>query len=33
MAGDLKVEVKVGKPHRRYLHNVIVLEEEDLPGF
>jgi hypothetical protein len=33
MAGDLKVEVKAGKPHRRYPKNVLVLEEEDIPGF
>ena len=33
IANNLKVEVKAGKPHRRYPRNVIVLEEEDLPGF
>jgi hypothetical protein len=29
----LKVEVKAGKPHRKYPKNVIVLEEEDIPRF
>ena len=33
VAGDLKVEVKAGKPHRKYPRGVTVLEEEDLPGF
>ena len=33
IAGDMKVEVKAGKPHRRYPRNVLVLEEEDLPQF
>ncbi len=33
IAGDLKVEVKAGKPHRRYPKGVRVLDEEDLPGF
>ncbi|NJE11394.1 ATP-binding protein [Thermococcus sp. MAR1] len=31
--GDLKVEVKAGKAHRRYPKNVIVLEKEDVPFF
>lgn len=33
MVGDLRVEVKVGKPHRRYPRGVIVLGKEDLPLF
>lgn len=33
VAGDLKVEVKAGKPYRRYPRNVIVLSDEDIPGF
>lgn len=33
IAGDLKVEVKTGKPHRRYPRNVIVLSEEEVPAF
>jgi len=33
MAGNLKVEVKAGKAHRKYLRNVIVLEREDVPFF
>ncbi len=33
IADNLKVEVKVGKPHRRYPKSVIVLEEEDIPRF
>ncbi len=33
IAGDLKVEVKAGKPHRKYPKNVLVLEEDDLPKF
>ncbi len=33
IAGDLKVEVKAGKPHRRYPKGVRVLGEEDLPWF
>lgn len=33
IADDLRVEVKAGKPHRRYPRNVIVLEEEDIPRF
>ncbi len=33
IAGGLKVEVKAGKPHRRYPRGVIVLDEEDLPRF
>jgi len=33
VAGNLKVEVKAGKPHRRYPRGVVVLEEEEIPGF
>ncbi len=33
IAGDLKIEVKAGKPHRKYPKGVKVLEEEDLPRF
>lgn len=33
LAGDLKVEVKAGKPHRKYPKNLIILEEEDVPAF
>jgi len=33
IAGNMKIEVKAGKPHRRYPKNVIVLEEKDIPKF
>ena len=33
IAGDLKVEVKAGKAHRRYPKSVKVLEKEDVPFF
>ncbi len=33
VAGDMKVEVKAGKPHRRYPRNVKILDEDDLPLF
>nr|MDO8043966.1 ATP-binding protein [Candidatus Baldrarchaeota archaeon] len=33
IAGELKVEVKAGKPHRKYPRNVITLEREDIPEF
>jgi predicted AAA+ superfamily ATPase len=33
IAGDLKVEVKAGKPHRKYPRNVLILGEEDVPKF
>ncbi|WP_297073904.1 ATP-binding protein [Thermococcus sp.] len=33
IAGDLKVEVKAGKAHRRYPKGVRVLEKEDVPFF
>ena len=31
IAGNLKIEVKAGKPYRKYPRSVIVLEEEDIP--
>ena len=31
IAGELKVEVKAGKPHGKYPCNVITLEKEDIP--
>ncbi|MGC8962025.1 MAG: DUF4143 domain-containing protein, partial [Candidatus Bathyarchaeia archaeon] len=33
IAGDLKVEVKIGKPHRRYPSNVLILDEENIHLF
>ena len=33
IAGDLKVEVKAGKAHRRYPKGIKVLEKEDVPFF
>ena len=33
IANNLKVEVKVGKPHRKYPKDVILLDEENLPIF
>lgn len=33
IAGDMKVEVKAGKPHRKYPRSVIVLDEDSLPEF
>lgn len=33
VAGNLLIEVKTGKPHRRYPRNVIILSYEDLPSF
>jgi len=33
IANDLKIEVKVGKPHRRYPKNVILLDEEEIQQF
>ncbi len=33
IADDLKIEVKVGKPHRRYPKGVTVLDSEDIPLF
>ncbi len=33
IAGDMKVEVKIGKPHRRYPKNVLLLDEENISRF
>lgn len=33
LSNGLKVEIKAGKPHRRYPRDVIILEEEDIPEF
>jgi len=33
IVGELKVEVKAGKPHRKYPRNVITLKREDIPEF
>ncbi len=33
IAGDMKIEIKAGKPHRRYPKGVRVLSESDLPLF
>jgi predicted AAA+ superfamily ATPase len=33
IANDLKIEVKAGKPHRRYPKNVMILDENNLPIF
>lgn len=33
IAGDLRVEVKAGKPHRKYPRDVMNLDEEDIPRF
>jgi len=33
LAGNLRVEVKAGKPHRRYPRNVTLLGKEDIPLF
>ncbi len=33
IANDLKIEVKAGKPHRKYPKGVIVLDEEEIPRF
>jgi len=33
IAGDLKIEVKAGKPHRKYPKSVRVLEEQEIPRF
>jgi predicted AAA+ superfamily ATPase len=33
IADSLKVEVKAGKPHRKYPKDVIILDEENLPVF
>jgi len=33
IADNLKVEVKTGKPHRKYPKGIVVLDEEEIPGF
>lgn len=33
IAEDLKIEVKAGKPHRKYPKNVKLLDKEDIPLF
>ena len=33
IAGELKIEVKAGKPHRKYPKGVIILDEAELPMF
>ncbi|HDJ89772.1 MAG TPA: ATP-binding protein, partial [Thermoprotei archaeon] len=33
IADNIKVEIKAGKPHRRYPKNTIVLDENDIPEF
>ncbi|MFA4647804.1 ATP-binding protein [Pyrococcus kukulkanii] len=33
IAGNMRVEVKAGKAHRRYPREVVVLEKEDVPFF
>lgn len=33
IAGSLKIEVKIGKPHRDYPKNVLILDLENLPIF
>ena len=33
IAGNLRVEVKAGKPHRRYPRNVEVVDEQSIPEF
>jgi predicted AAA+ superfamily ATPase len=33
IAGNLKIEVKVGKPHREYPKDVLILDSENLPLF
>ena len=33
IANDLKIEVKAGKPHRKYPKDVIVLDKEEIPQF
>ena len=33
IAGELKIEVKAGKPHRRYPKSVTVLDEDEIPLF
>ncbi len=33
IADDLKIEVKAGKPHRRYPKGIAVLDYDDIPLF
>ena len=33
IANSLKVEVKIGKPHRKYPKNVILIDRENIPLF
>ncbi|MCX8182619.1 MAG: hypothetical protein N3D12_05825 [Candidatus Methanomethyliaceae archaeon] len=33
IADDLRIEVKVGKPHRRYPKSVLILDEENIASF
>ena len=33
IAGDLRIEVKIGKPHRKYPRKVLILDREVLPTF
>ncbi len=33
IAGDLMIEVKVGKPHRKYPKRALILDKNDLPVF
>ena len=33
IANDLKIEVKIGKPHRKYPKNVFLVDSENLPFF
>jgi len=33
IADDLKVEVKIGKPHKKYPKNVLILDNENIHLF
>ncbi|MEM0118018.1 MAG: hypothetical protein QXV32_06185 [Conexivisphaerales archaeon] len=33
VAGDSRIEVKAGRPHRTYPKGVIILKENDIPKF
>jgi len=33
IAGDLRIEVKAGKPHRQYPKNVLILDEDNIAEF
>jgi len=33
IANELKIEVKAGKPHRKYPRNVLIVDEESMPIF